>query len=239
MILDCPNCAAKFLVADTQIPANGRDVRCGRCAHVWFVAPPPSVDTEAVENELKDLLNIQREEPSAPEVDAAGKSEESAQQIKRNVPAVARKTFTLRPFKIAVFLLFPLWIVLAGVANFPAWVDAPLVGPIYRMLAITPTDGLAFSELHMEREALPTKTRFIITGSIVNHAAQPRLVPLVHVALKNKDGKVIWGRNYPAYTELKPGEVYPFRIPNVETAFADQVDTLVLDLGHSLSLMLR
>lgn len=35
MILTCPACSAKYKLADTAIPAQGRKVRCAACGHSW------------------------------------------------------------------------------------------------------------------------------------------------------------------------------------------------------------
>lgn len=45
MILNCPNCAARYVVPDTAISVNGRRVRCANCKHSWFQeAAPINVD---------------------------------------------------------------------------------------------------------------------------------------------------------------------------------------------------
>ena len=47
MILQCPECQARFLVADHLIPAEGRTVRCGACKHQWHVMKEDTPATEA------------------------------------------------------------------------------------------------------------------------------------------------------------------------------------------------
>ncbi|WP_425093174.1 zinc-ribbon domain-containing protein [Tropicimonas sp. S265A] len=39
MRLTCPNCGAQYEVADSAIPARGRDVQCSSCGHAWFERP--------------------------------------------------------------------------------------------------------------------------------------------------------------------------------------------------------
>lgn len=43
MIVQCPNCQSKFKLPDDRIAATGTKVRCGKCRHVFHVAPsvPP------------------------------------------------------------------------------------------------------------------------------------------------------------------------------------------------------
>jgi predicted Zn finger-like uncharacterized protein len=36
MRLTCPNCGARYEVADTMIPPDGRDVQCSNCSTTWF-----------------------------------------------------------------------------------------------------------------------------------------------------------------------------------------------------------
>lgn len=41
MIVECPECSTRYRVDEGQIPPSGRDLRCGGCAHVFRIAPPP------------------------------------------------------------------------------------------------------------------------------------------------------------------------------------------------------
>lgn len=140
---------------------------------------------------------------------------------------------------IAAPILALLWFTFAFMSHASRWTDAPVIGGMYRLFGATSTKGLAFAELKMEREEEESKTRFILSGKIVNHATVERTVPIVRVLLKDKDGGEVWARKYPVNIALKPGEDYPFRIVNVETSFGEKVETVVIDLGNSMELMLR
>ncbi len=243
MILECSACHARFTVADGMIPAEGRTVRCGKCAHEWFVAAAVS-DATVVEAPVEAPTMDVFEEALAALADEAAPAvpEPVAPSPPKvtNLPVLARaKGLNPKPFKIAVPLLAALWLLLAFITYFPSWAKAPGLSGIYHALGSTPTEGLVFADVHMEREEDEGKTRFVLSGSIRNQASEARLVPTVRVVLRNKENKSLWSREYAVNTELKAGEVYPFRIANVETAFAKSVSSIVVDVGNGLQLMVR
>src|SRR5690606_6455504 len=108
MILNCPQCGSRFLVADALIPKAGRTVRCGSCAHEWLAeraadAPEP----EAVEPSPIIPPADKDAAATAPDADAedtaAAKDGDAPRPApkRRNVPALAPKAVPLRPFLIA------------------------------------------------------------------------------------------------------------------------------------------
>ncbi|TFU02856.1 hypothetical protein EUV02_06480 [Polymorphobacter arshaanensis] len=48
MILTCPECGARYRLADDAIPPAGRSVQCASCKHSWFEAAPQQAAVAAV-----------------------------------------------------------------------------------------------------------------------------------------------------------------------------------------------
>lgn len=249
MILDCPACHAQFSVPANKIPAGGRTVRCSRCKHEWH-AYAPADEPVVVEPVVKPVEIAPPEpEPQAVPMDddflarvelAMAQQEASQKPFKKSAKTTEiRPPRSAKPFKIAVPCLAALWLVLALVTYYPSWVNAPVASSIYTAFGNDPSEGLVFSDVTMEREKAESKTKFILAGSIRNHSSDQRVVPIVRVSLRNKANEPVWGREYPVNAPLKAGEVYPFRITNVETSLSSSVNSIVVDMGNSLELLVR
>jgi predicted Zn finger-like uncharacterized protein len=269
MILECPACSAKFAVPDAQIPQTGRVVRCGRCRHEWHTAdavPAPKAKPapqpmDASADVVVEFIPkpLSEEVPSASPVAAEAEPIEddflrrieaamAEQDVRKpeKTPFSKEKKATLitpkrsaRPYQYASAALAAVWLIAALVAYFPSWANAPVVSGVYAIVGATPTDGLVFKDVAMERVQEGGKTKFILSGNISNHGSDTRMVPTVRVSLRNASDKAVWGRDYPVNAELKAGEIYPFRITNVETSFAGSVSSIIVDMGNSLQLLLR
>jgi predicted Zn finger-like uncharacterized protein len=59
MLLTCPECSAKYNVADGAIPAAGRSVRCAACNHSWTQLPSVelTLEPDLTGNEQKSQTN--------------------------------------------------------------------------------------------------------------------------------------------------------------------------------------
>lgn len=250
MILDCPSCTARFLVADALVPPGGRTVRCGACKHQWFVGlASPAATIQEVAPGFAEVS-----EPAAPPsptqtatVDFATLAENAAPMpapklegaAARKLPVVKKRLLPTWVFASGAGLLATSWLVLAVIAYFPSWQHSLVFTGLYKSIGAVATDGLVFEEVSMEKQKQEGRTQFILAGSIANTAAQLRRLPKVRVELRSAEGKVLWKRNYPVNQTIKAGEVFPFRIEDVQTSFGDRVTTITVDIGNSLELLVR
>ena len=63
MIITCPNCAARYDVADERFAPRGRSVRCTACGQSWFVPPPEAIDVDPIEDLTPEQAAFERPDP--------------------------------------------------------------------------------------------------------------------------------------------------------------------------------
>src|SRR5436190_1561769 len=56
MILQCPECQARYLVPDTAVGLSGRTVRCAKCSHSWFQKGASSGFSDKILGDLDKIL---------------------------------------------------------------------------------------------------------------------------------------------------------------------------------------
>lgn len=250
MILQCPSCYSRFAVPDALIPSEGREVRCGKCAHQWHaerVQPIPMEGFDAlVAREMEPAGEPASVSPAEP-TEAVASSEQATPEITEPfaspahpLPAVRRRrVWPLLPFRIATACLLVAWLIIAIFAYFPTAQYRHALRGFYSMFGASDTRGLAFENVTMERQQEGARTRFVLSGAIANRAPELRTIPTVRVLLKDDQNGVVWSRDYAVEQVVKSGEQYPFRIDDVETAFASRAASITLDVGNGLELMMR
>lgn len=164
MILTCPACSARFMVADATFGAKPRRVRCGKCRHEW------------------------RAEPSAESIAAAPPPPPVELQpipAGSNVPAVARDTKAILR-SAGLGLLGFAAVALGG------WLlmTAVLGSFTFKSGALPPT--LALSDIATRyQENSSGGYALVVEGKIKNSGSTNAVVPPVAVAIKNATGAVV------------------------------------------------
>ena len=78
MLIECPACTTQYELADDLIPEGGRQVRCARCAHVWFLNKPVTeAPTDDVTEEEQPVTTSDVEAADAAMSDALGEGDEA------------------------------------------------------------------------------------------------------------------------------------------------------------------
>ncbi len=96
MIIECPQCHIHYEVGDT-LPAEGMNVRCAECSHVWLAAPPvDGPETPALqsnENPPDSSLDkiTQPDSPGSPEIITTENDQAKAE--KNDFPAMSSNEF--------------------------------------------------------------------------------------------------------------------------------------------------
>ena len=211
MILQCPQCQARYLVPDGAIGASGRTVRCGKCQHNWFAAP-----TEESAKALDELDQMLDQINVAPKPIPAGS----------NLPVVGKRKASIL-LKLSTLLTGT-----AAVALLLVWLAPGLV-------KLPRSQGLMLGEVAIHHETDDKHNYYQLSGKIVNTSKAAKTVPTLRVTLVDDDGMSLqyWDFGGKGKT-IAPSQSLPFSTGKLAPR-GDKGTRFVLDLGNPLEMALR
>jgi predicted Zn finger-like uncharacterized protein len=214
MLLTCPECSAKYTVADGAIPSQGRSVRCAACQHTWRQMPVGGTDDvfnlgEAAKNLLPN--NGLRLRPKAA---PSGPVEPHARMRKRthDKMELANRLAAGVPWAIAASIL-----VIGGFSAIGHRTDIvrawPKSASVFAAVG-QPANlyGIDISAVQARSRPDGTGTRVLVGGVLTSVSRHDEPVPYLKVALVTAKGeeKLSWMVD-PGIEVLKAGQVHRFQ----------------------------
>jgi predicted Zn finger-like uncharacterized protein len=211
MILSCPSCSTRYLVDPLAIGADGRQVRCARCGHVWRQAPPPPEETSPPAGA--------EEEPPI----LRGPARVRALPPGSNLPALRepprRRAGGLAWLALALAVAGAIGALFAFRQQFvEIW---PPASQLYRLAGLDaaekPGQDLDIRDVKFERKTDAGRTVLLVTGQVVNPTQGVRPAPRLRVAIGDEARNELVHWTVPLAKErLGPGEATEFstRLPD-------------------------
>lgn len=106
MIIECPECRARYQVPDGTVGATGRTVRCANCRHSWYQEPDDAPLLEP-EPEPEPELKIVTEPAPEPERHAAERAHDLAAPTPEPVAIVPSAPLPVPPPLVAPVMVGP------------------------------------------------------------------------------------------------------------------------------------
>ena len=97
MIITCPNCNKQFKINPSQIPFEGRDLKCGSCDHIWFYkieekkTESSSLNQDIISNEVKSTFVEDIKDQIIINKQNQPENKDYSQEIKKQIPKKSKK----------------------------------------------------------------------------------------------------------------------------------------------------
>jgi len=215
MLLSCSSCGTRFLVDAAALGPRGRTVRCGRCSHDWFQAPPDDPPPAV--------------EPAPPPPPAA------EYKPVPNLPAIRKPDRESRaPTVWLLLVILVAAIIGAGYYGRHQVMDLwPASAKIYERIAVaigvpfTAADlALTIADVRTRRTVSGNQPVLVVEGDLANPTDRAVDLPRLRIILRDSARRKVSETVYrAAKRRLLPGEELPFRayIANPPPGAADAV----------------
>lgn len=200
MILVCPACSTRYLVPDTAIGVEGRQVRCANCKNSWFAEGPETVVAPASPPPPPPPAPVQQEFPDPP-LHHEGEAPQAAKEPPYHAPVsddpdrfAHEPPFKPRrnPAKMWTAIAVGLFLVLGAGIGAIAW-----FGPPSFIAGLGSEAGDSALDVQLvrspERRTLASGHELLsISGRIVNMTDEEQRVPDIRAELRNAQGAVVY-----------------------------------------------
>jgi predicted Zn finger-like uncharacterized protein len=196
MILTCPSCRTRYLVDPTALGADGRQVRCARCAHTWHERPPA---------DMPKRIDVVEPTPRPRPIPKGS-----------NLPAVRGRQRPTNWIGWAALAVIVAAVVGFGVIGreqiVAAWPPSAKLYEMVRLPVAAPRPGLELMNVRSSRGSEDGVQVLIVEGEVVNPSGELQDVPKVRVALRDGDRREIEHLVIStAKPRLRPGEKTNFQ----------------------------
>lgn len=215
MILTCPACATRYLVPDTAVGPAGRQVRCAKCKHSWFLAgtitkpsvaaelpfatpqKTPSVDSSPTFPAPPPSVSV----PPPPAVEASidrstrdydRDTDDSDPNAFAHAPPFRPRINTSRRWTLAA--ISAALIMILGIGALQFFGTPNVLARLGIPVGATETPLSLLIERKPERRTLESGNElFAISGKIFNPTSEAQRVPDILAELRDAQGRVVYG----------------------------------------------
>lgn len=218
MILTCPNCASRFLLAAQALAPNGRHVRCSNCSETWFQEPDETElyedEDDAREQESQGIEEL--EQPYTPPIEDIPEAVKprpedphpgKVQHATQAGPPIALTAQSIA-FAALVFVALCVPLIAFKSSIMSAWPESIAFYQEIGSAKSVPGEALVFDKIAADIK----DDSITISGQIINLTSKDKIMPLIEVAARDNEGHELshWYIE-PPQSILKAEETLPLK----------------------------